>query len=233
MTTTLTLIVPALNEELNLEATIRNIDSIVPRYFKDWEILIFNDGSVDSTGKIAERLSALDPKIQVIHHTTPRNLGACYKEGIEMATKEYFIMIPGDNEIGVEYMKAVFARAGQADMVIPYTVNQEVRPKLRQWLSHLFVWLVSHASGVPLQYYNGTVLHRSQLLKQLQIKTNGFGYQAEILVQLIRKGCSYIEVGAPILYRPFGRSKAIKIKSLVAMAGFLFSLLQGRMGSLK
>ena len=224
----LTVVVPALNEELNLEATIRNIDAVVRRYFQDWEILIFNDGSLDSTGRIAERLAKADSHIHVVHHPTPRNLGACYKEGIELARMEYLIMIPGDNECGVDYMSAVFERAGRSDMIIPFTANQSVRPKIRQWLSHLFVWLVNGCSGVQLKYYNGAVLHRNSLLKGLSIETDGFGYQAEILVKLILRGYRYEEVAAPIHYRPFGKSKAIRIKSLLAMVGFLGFLIQLR-----
>jgi glycosyltransferase involved in cell wall biosynthesis len=222
------LIVPALNEELNLESTIRNIEATVPSFFRDWEILIFNDGSRDNTGRISEQLARENPRILVTHHVTPRNLGACFKEGIQLATKKYLIMIPGDNECATDYMRAVFSATGQADMVIPYTVNQEVRPKMRQWLSAIFAWLVRKTSGVRLRYFNGAVLHKTELLKHLSVDTDGFGYQAEILVKLIRVGHSYKEVAAPIHYRPFGKSKAIRLKSLWAMGGFLLSIFKVR-----
>lgn len=220
---TLSVVIPALNEELNLEATVKNVQEIVPRYFEDYEILIFNDGSADGTGRIAERLSS-SPRIRVTHHKTPRNLGACYKSGIHMATKDYLIMIPGDNECGTELMKEVFSLTGTADMIVPYTSNPQVRPLARQLLSKAFVSLVNKISGHHLRYYNGAVLHRTSLLKHCPIRTDGFGYQAEVLVKLLRRGHTFREVGTEITYRPFGKSKAIRFDSLFKIAVFVTNL---------
>lgn len=224
MQPSLTVVVPALNEELNLEATIKNIQETVPQYFSDWEILIFNDGSSDATGKIADRLSKQESRIRVTHHESPKNLGGCYKSGIQKATKEYLIMIPGDNECGPEVMTKIFALAGTAEMIVPFTANMQVRPLGRQLLSHLFVKLVNQISQQRLRYYNGAVLHRTELLKPLAIATDGFGYQAEILVKLLRRGHSYREVGTEITYRSLGKSKAIQLTSLLKVGSFLCQL---------
>jgi len=224
MTASLTVVVPALNEEMNLEATIKNIQETAPLYFEDWEILIFNDGSTDATGKIADRLAKAEPRIRVFHHERPRNIGGCYKAGIQLASKHFLIMIPGDNECGSTVMKRVFERAGNADMIIPYTSNHEVRPWGRQVLSRLFVWWINRVGGQNLHYYNGAVLHRTDLLRSIPISTDGFGYQAEILLKLLKRKHTYQEVGIEITYRPFGSSKAISLASLLKMGRFLFQL---------
>lgn len=220
----LSVVVPALNEEMNLEATIKSIQETAPLFFEEWEILIFNDGSTDATGKIADRLARSESRIRVFHHAKPINIGGCYKEGIQRAKNQYLIMIPGDNECGAEVMKRVFSRAGTADMIIPYTSNHEVRPWGRRVLSKLFVWWINRVGGHNLHYYNGAVLHRTELLRSIPIRTDGFGYQAEILLKLLSKGHSYNEVGIEITYRPFGSSKAISPSSLIRMGRFLFQL---------
>ncbi len=220
----LSVIVPALNEELNLEGTIKNIQETAPLHFEDWEILIFDDGSTDATGKIAERLAKAEPRIRVIHHEAPKNIGGCYKEGILLATKPFLIMIPGDNECGSEVMNKIFSLAGTADMIIPYTSNHEVRPWGRQVLSQLFVTWINWIGSQKLKYYNGAVLHRTDLLRSIPIQTDGFGYQAEILLKLLRRGYSYREVGIEITYRPFGKSKAVTPTSLLKMGRFLLNL---------
>ena len=86
-TSSVSIVVPALNEEKNLEATIESVRQIVPRFFPDWEILIFDDGSTDTTGKIADRLAVGDTRIRVTHHASPRNLGGCYREGVRQSKK--------------------------------------------------------------------------------------------------------------------------------------------------
>jgi glycosyltransferase involved in cell wall biosynthesis len=210
-----------LNEEANLATTIDSIRHSSSKYFKDYEIIILNDGSTDQTGQIADKLASQDPRIRVIHHASPRNLGRCYAEGVEQSRHHFVIMIPGDNECGVEVMDTVFQLAGKADMIIPFTSNPEVRPLSRQLLSRAFVWLLNVTSGCRLTYYNGAVLHRTSLVKKFGIRTDGFGYQADLLVRMLRAGHSYREVGTKITYRPKGKSKAFRLNNLIKVSSFI------------
>ena len=51
--------------------------------FRDYELLLFDDGSTDRTGAIMDELAAADPAhIRVTHNPAPRNLGGVYKQGI-------------------------------------------------------------------------------------------------------------------------------------------------------
>ena len=43
----------------------KSIDSIIKQTFKDWELIIINDGSTDNTRKILESYSATDRRIKV------------------------------------------------------------------------------------------------------------------------------------------------------------------------
>jgi glycosyltransferase involved in cell wall biosynthesis len=218
----LSILIPALNEELNLEAAVINAMNTTPSFFKDFEIIIFNDGSHDNTGKIADRLAVQWPNIiRVVHHKKPNNLGGCYKEGIRLATKDYIIMIPGDNECGQDVLKKVLSGAGQADIIIPYTANPEVRPWQRRIISKGFTQLINFTSKCKLKYYNGTVLHKSHLIKNIEIETNSFGYQAEALIKLIRSGVSYKEVPIQIHHRTLGKSKAFKLNNMIETLRFL------------
>ena len=165
------------------------IRQIVPRYFPDSEVLMFDDGSTDATGRIADRLAAEDSRIQVTHHSSPQNLGGCYRKGVAQATKEFLILVPGDNECGAEVLEPALSKAGSADIIIPYTDNPESRPLARRLLSRGFVELMNGLSGQRLRYYNGAVLHKTQLLRECPFRTDGFGYQAEILVKLLARGC--------------------------------------------
>lgn len=210
----ISVIVPALNEENNIEPTVRTVEGTVRKYFSDWEILIFNDGSRDRTGELAESLAKENPKLKVFHHDSPKNLGGCYKRGVQLASKEYVIMVPGDNEIGADVMQKIFELTGSADIIIPYTANLEVRPLGRIIISRAYVHLMNLISGFRLCYYNGAVLHKTELVKSCNIQTDSFAYQAEALVKLLRKGYSYKEIGIQITYRSQGKSKALSFKNI-------------------
>lgn len=221
---TLTTIIPALNEEDNLENTVACVLRVASQYFKKLEIIIFNDGSTDNTGKIADRLARENSNIKVVHHDSPRNLGRCYKEGIELATMNYVILVPGDNECAEGVIDRVLSLVGKADIIIPYTNNGHVRSFSRRFLSEGFVKVLNVISKCNLRYYNGTVLHRTDIIRSREISTEGFGYQAEALVGLIHQGFSYLEVATEITLRAKGKSKAVSIKNIIDILKFLANL---------
>jgi hypothetical protein len=68
--------------------------------------------------------------------------------------------------------------------------------------------------GIGLTYTNGTVFYRRCLLKDIELKSTGFFYQAELLIKLIRKGYLYAEVPNFLSVRGSGKSKATTLKSL-------------------
>src|SRR5260370_33494456 len=62
-------VLPCYNEEENIETATRRMAEVVGSLgFKDWEVLIVDDGSVDSTPEIADRLAPEDPPIRGFHH---------------------------------------------------------------------------------------------------------------------------------------------------------------------
>jgi dolichol-phosphate mannosyltransferase len=222
MKKSISVIVPALNEEAKLEAAIETVKTSATKYFEEVEILVFDDGSTDRTGEIADRLAKQDSRIKVTHHDTPKNLGAVYKSGVKKATKEFLIMIPGDNENPPSSIEPVLAEAGNADIIVPYTTNQNARPPLRRFLSQGFVTLLNLASGCRLKYYNGTVLHRTELIRKVEIETDGFGYQAEALIKLLKQKHTFKEVPIEISTDQAGRkSRALNLKNFIAVGKFL------------
>jgi len=220
----ISIVVPAYNEEERLEGTVKTINGSLGDYFSDHEILIFNDKSTDRTGVIADGLKKKDRHIRVVHNPVNMGFGYNYKEGVRLAGMEYVIMIPGDNEIPKEAISRIFTQVGRADIIVPHTANLEVRPYSRQLISKLFTGLMNLLSGLDLKYYNGTCVHRTSLIKAIPIKTHGFAYMATILVRLIKSGASFTEIGVNIEQRAGGESKAFAIKNVISVLTALAGL---------
>lgn len=221
-----TIVVPCLNEEGNIRGAVDCIYKALGETgrFSSFEILIFNDGSTDKTGAVADALKNEVPGIRVIHNLKNMGFGYNYAEGVRQAKKEYVIMVPGDNEIPVEAIKRVFIKTGLSDIVVPYTANSRVRPLSRRFVSRAFVILINLLFGLNLRYYNGTCAIKSSLLKRLPLKTWGFAYMASILVRLIRSGASYTETGIDIKPRETGKSKAFSPRNIVSVVTAVVSL---------
>lgn len=222
----ISIIVPCLNEEKNLPGAIDSIKKALSESgsFPDHEVLIFDDFSTDSPGAVAEEIKRRGKDIRVIHNKRNMGFGYNYTEGVRLAKKEFIIMIPGDDEIPSDAIKAVFSKAGLADIVIPYTANPQVRPLARRVISRAFSLGMNALFGLNLRYYNGTCLIRAELLKKTPMKTWGFAYMASILVRLIRAGASYTEAGVHIKPRDTGKTKAFRPKNIMSVLGAIAGL---------
>ena len=210
-------VVPAFNEEQNLAATIESIHKALNDKFSRYEIIVVNDGSTDDTGKIADALAEQDPHLRVIHN--PRNMGYGFSvlRGAGAADYEYVQLVPGDNEIPTPSIEAVSSKIGTADMVIPYMLNSRVRPFGRKVISWGFTVMMNVLFNMRLHYYNGPSAIRSDLLKTALVNTRGFAFQASILVQLIKQKRTFVEVGIILAPRRFGKSTMVSPKNLASV----------------
>lgn len=60
----LSVIIPVYNVERYLE---RCIESVLAQTYTDWEMILVDDGSTDSSGAICDRYAAVDDRIKVFH----------------------------------------------------------------------------------------------------------------------------------------------------------------------
>jgi glycosyltransferase involved in cell wall biosynthesis len=222
---TITLIVPALNEQDMITPTVRQIVACVEGQFLDYEVLLVNDGSTDGTGPLMERLAATNPRIRVLRNRTNRGLGYSYRLGVEHARCEYVMLLCGDGGMPASSLPAIFARIGTADIVIPYVRNlRQIKTPARFVLSKTYTALLNTVFGLRLRYYNGLPVHRVDLVRALEVRSDGFGFQGEILVKLLKAGCSFVQVGVDGAEKT-KRSSALRLSNIVSVTKTLLLLL--------
>ena len=92
----ISIIIPA----YNAENTIQNaIDSVLEQSFKDWELILIDDGSTDTTASIANQYSKKDCRITLINQvnkgrSVARNVGISYAKGIWLSFLDADDMLP-------------------------------------------------------------------------------------------------------------------------------------------
>jgi len=91
----LTIIVPVYNIEKDLPIC---LDSILKQDFKDYELLLINDGSTDNSGKISDDYALNDNRIQVYHQKNA-GVSAARNLGLEKAKGEWICFVDGDDEL--------------------------------------------------------------------------------------------------------------------------------------
>lgn len=92
---TISVIVPVYNTESQLR---RSIDSILAQTFKDFELILVDDGSTDRSGKICDEYAVIDSRIKVFHKV---NGGVCSARnlGIEKSNGNWISFIDSDDYI--------------------------------------------------------------------------------------------------------------------------------------
>jgi NAD(P)-dependent dehydrogenase (short-subunit alcohol dehydrogenase family) len=220
----ITVLLPALNEEKNLRPTVEQVIQALKVTMDDFEIIIINDGSSDNTRKIADEIANLYSNIIVVHNATPRGLGHVYAQGINLANKKYFVYIPSDNTWPYRSFVELFGNLGRAEIITSYSSNPEIRPFSRRIVSKKFTQTMNLLFGLNLNYYNGLTIYPIEYLRRNPITTFGFGFQSEVLIKAIKLGYSFIELSLPIVERTVGFSKAVTLKNISSVISTILRL---------
>lgn len=110
------IIVPVFNAEKTIE---RCINSILGQTYKDFELLLLDDGSTDQSGRICDEYAEKDARIRVLHKENS-GVSDTRNQGISIAEGEYLQFLDSDDWITPE-ATTVFVRSMieyQCDMVI-------------------------------------------------------------------------------------------------------------------
>ena len=223
---TLTIIMPALNEEKNLKFAISNALSSLNDYNIRGELLCIDDGSKDSTLLIMKEWQEKDNRIRIISHETPRGFGASFWAGVMEAKMDAVVVIPGDNENDPWEILRYFFLLNHVDIVIPFVYNSNVRSIFRRFLSFTYRTIINFTFKTNLNYTNGTILYRSSVIKTLTYQSNSFFFQTDILIRLTKNGYLFAEVPYRIENRENGISKAVSFPSLLKVIKGYFKLIK-------
>ncbi len=98
------IIVPCYNVETYIN---KCVDSILNQSFKDFEVILVDDGAKDSTAKILDNYQDLDSRIRVIHKENG-GLTSARKAGADIALGDYIIPVDGDDWVSEDYIEQFY-----------------------------------------------------------------------------------------------------------------------------
>ena len=98
--TKVSIIIPVYNVEAVLE---RTINSILQQEYRNFEVLLINDGSTDSSGKICDYFAAIDSRIRVFHRKNG-GVSSARNVGLKNAAGEYIVFIDSDDVVEANFL---------------------------------------------------------------------------------------------------------------------------------
>lgn len=115
MTPLLSIIIPVYNVETFLREC---VDSIIAQKFTDWELILVDDGSPDSSGDICNQYAAQDTRIKVVHQSNA-GVSNARNRGLSEASGKWITFIDSDDWIAPDFLQSFnLDEHDDADMVV-------------------------------------------------------------------------------------------------------------------
>lgn len=184
--------IPAYNEE----AKIGEIVNDTKKYVN--EVVVCDDGSTDSTVKAAENSGAY-----VIKHNTNKGKGAAMKSLFRYfldSQADIIVTIDGDGQFLPKDIEKLCKPiiSGNSDVVIGYRFdNNDEMPQYRK-LGNKFLDQLSNLKLHDTQ--SGFRAYSKDAIKKITLSTDGFGADAQILMDAVKKGLRISEEKVTVLY---------------------------------
>jgi len=209
MENSISVVVPVYNEEENLRDTVVSLNKCLNKIFKKYEIIIVESKSTDKTPQIADSLSKKNKHVSVIHQNKKYGYGNGLREGYRHCKYDLVWYMDGDCPYNLNVLEKNMPLIKNADAVIGIKSGQ--RESFRRWLfSGGYNILIRTLFGLKFRdiNYSFKLLHHDAL-KKLDLKSDGWFIDGEILIELKRHNMKVVEI--PIRYnlRKKGRSKVV------------------------
>jgi len=160
--TYLSVVIPVLNESTLIIELIKRVKSNVELITKEFEIILVDDGSDDSTWEVIESQAATDTKVKGIKFS--RNFGHHYAitAGLHKSGGEWVVVMDGDLQDRPEVIPQLHHKAQEGFDVV--FVSRKNRPEkiLYMITQRIFYWLLRNFSGINFNHRqaNFSILNR-------------------------------------------------------------------------
>ena len=208
-------ILPTYNEAGNIE---RMVEAVGPKRSADDRILIVDDNSPDGTGRIADGLVAVDPRVEVLHRPGKQGLGPAYIAGFRRALEGgagLVVQMDTDFSHDPAYLPRLIAASALADLVVGsrYVPGGGITEwgAARRLISRGGSLYSRVVLGVPVRDLTGGFkCFRREVLESIELNTvnaSGYSFQVEMTYRVLKAGFEVIEVPITFRERQAGSSK--------------------------
>jgi glycosyltransferase involved in cell wall biosynthesis len=175
----------------------------------DYELIVVDDASTDRTPEIADRLSAADPRVKVVHHPVNRKLGGAIKTGFATASGDVILYTDADLPFDMaELPRAVrLLREYDVDIISAYRFDRTGEGYLRSIYTFVYNLLIRTLFDVKARDINFAFkLCRARVFDHVELHSEGSFIDAELVIRATRLGYEMLQFGVDYFPRTRGVS---------------------------
>jgi len=216
-----TVIIPALNESGNIRQLVHEVYATVPA-----EVIVVDNGSSDSTAQEAREAGA-----KVVSEPRRGYGYACAAGVAESQDADVLVFLDGDHSFAPSDLPSLLGPIldGRADLVLGSRSLGYIEPgamllqqRFGNWLAARLMNILYGLSITDLGPYRAI---RRQLLSELNMQEMTYGWPTEMIVKSARRGAGIVEVPVSYHNRRFGRSKVSgTVRGTVLAAWFILGV---------
>ncbi len=205
---------PMYNEEENIRPALAAARVVMEEQLacgaiSTYELIVVNDASTDSTGKIAEEMADADPRVRVVHHPVNRKLGGSMKTGFAACTGD--LVLYSDADLPFDMAEAAKAlriqRLYEADIVSAYRLDRTTEGTLRAVYTHAYNAVITGLFGVRFRDVNFSFkLCRREIFEHITLRSEGSFIDAELIIKASRLDYRILQFGVDYFPRIRGES---------------------------
>jgi glycosyltransferase involved in cell wall biosynthesis len=215
---------PCYNEQDNVARTVQQALAVLENLKADFEVIIVNDGSCDTTAQIADEIADRNSKVKVVHHPNNLGYGAALQSGFKAATKELVFYTDGDGQFDINEMPPLLPLMAQFDIVSCYRLNRQ-DPVVRKINAWCWTKLVCLLFGMKIRDIDCAFkLYKRQIFDNIELSSTGALIDAEIMARATRKGYSVTQKGVHHYPRTAGEQTGANLKVILRAFRELFKL---------
>ena len=215
---------PCFNEQENAERVVKAaIDCLKPLNI-DYELIIVNDGSRDSTAQIADSLAAKDSRIKAVHHKTNLGYGAALQSGFRAATKEFVFYTDGDGQFDIRELPLLFKYTADYDIITGFRINRQDN-LVRKINAFCWTTLVNLLFGMKIKDMDCAFkLYKRRIFDDVKMKSSGALINTEIFARAKNKGYKIFQIGVHHYPRIAGTQTGAKLSVILRAFKELFAM---------
>lgn len=210
----LSIFFPMWNEELYidkaLDAAVEACEDLIERgEIDDYELVVVDDASTDTTPALADARAAADRHIKVVHHPKNRKLGGSIKSGFGASTGDVVLYTDADLPFELTELPRALRvlRTYDADLICAYRHDRTGEGPRRMIYSWVYNWLITLLFKVHVRDVNFAFkLVRRRVLDHVELVSEGSFVDAELVVRATRLGFHIVQIGVDYFPRSRGES---------------------------
>jgi len=212
----ITFSIPAYNDEYTIEHLVKECIEFAEMYELKYKFLLIDDGSLDNTKMVLQKLELNYDFISVIYHPINLSFGPTLKEVFTYPKTEWVCFLPGDHQFSAfDFLIPSMNYITEYDFILGKRV-QRADNLYRLFISSIYNICISLIARNKVSDVNSSVLFKSKILDGVTFHGKSAFIHAELYLNAYNKGYKTIEVPIKHKERAYGKAGGSKFKVIMA-----------------